>query len=250
MLKEIVQYKQQVVTELKKTVDFKQLIQAGAHYQRQSFYKSLSKEGLSLIAELKKGSPSKGILRQDFNPLLIATQYLNYNPSAFSVLTDEKFFFGSNEYLKQIKEKFEIPVLRKDFIIDDLQVYESYSIGADAILLIAEILEEDTLHRLYNLSKSLGMDVLLELHSADQIRKLDGLDVDILGINNRDLKTFEVDINNCVNIRSKLQRKFPKALFVAESGVLRKADYRFVKASSFDAVLVGEGLIKGNIIDN
>jgi indole-3-glycerol phosphate synthase len=247
MLKEILEHKRSTLAQLKNSYSKEVLLTLGKSYRKQSFYEAISKEGLSLIAELKKSSPSKGTMRKTFKPLDIAKEYLKFSPKAFSVLTDEKFFGGKNEYLSKVKERFYIPVLRKDFIIDEIQVYESYALGADAILLIAEALEKEVLHNLYKLAKSLEMDVLLEIHGEDQIAKLEGLDVDIIGINNRDLQSFKVNINNCVRVRAELKKTFPKALCVAESGILTSKNYEFIKNQNFDGVLIGEGLIKGDI---
>jgi indole-3-glycerol phosphate synthase len=246
MLKKILETKRAEVEFLKNNLSIETCLSEGKSYDRRSFYDALAKEELSLIAEIKRASPSKGILRDDFNPLEIAQAYLRHNnPSAFSVLTDEVYFKGHARYLKDIKMTFDLPVLRKDFIIDSIQVYESFQIGADAILLISEALEKNKLHDLYHLAYSLDLDVLVEVHSPDSLSKLEGLDVKILGVNNRNLDDFSVDLNQCVKIREIYEKDFGPALFVSESGILSKDDYQFVEDAQFDGVLIGEGLVKG-----
>ena len=160
-----------------------------------SFKKAIKREGkISLIAEIKQASPSSGVLRQEFSPVDIAKKYEKLRVNALSVLTEEEFFLGKINYIEDIKKSVNLPVLRKDFIIDEVQVLESRAVGADAILLIMRILDEAKLKRLYSLAKDLGMDVLVEVHTEKELRKVINYGVDIIGINNRNLDTFKVDI--------------------------------------------------------
>lgn len=210
-----------------------------------NFYEALKRndknEPLRLIAELKKASPSRGVMVEDFRPLEIAERYRALGASAYSVLTDEKFFQGHADYLKAVREKFDLPVLRKDFMIDELQVYEARLMGADAILLIVAALNFDELKGFRELAELLGMHVLVEVHDGAELELAAKSGAKIIGVNNRDLKTFNVDLGTSINLRP----QFPEgAIAVSESGIKTEDDLKRLEAADFDAVLIGEGLIQ------
>jgi indole-3-glycerol phosphate synthase len=213
---------------------------------KSSFKKNISRpHHINLIAEIKKASPSKGIIRSDFNPAKIAVTYQANGASAISVLTDERFFEGRLEYIKKIKESISLPVLRKDFIIDEYQVYESVAAGADAILLIAELLSSNELKGLYDLASSLGLDCLIETHNEEDIEKALSTGAQIIGINNRDLHSFKVDLA----VTQKLVRLIPQnKTRVAESGIRSYEDVMFLKSLGINAVLIGEAFMEADDI--
>lgn len=207
-----------------------------------SLYKRIKNDpNISIIAEIKKASPSKGIIRENFNHIDIAKQYIDADVTAISVLTDVNFFQGSIEYLKEVAAIKTLPLLRKDFIIDEYQVYEAKANGADVILLICEILSETQIKELTLAANEIGLEVLLELHSIEQLPKIDFQLNKIVGINNRDLKTFKVEISNSVEI-SKL---FPANIAViSESGFNNKTDIENIKSEKIDGLLVGEHFMR------
>ncbi|MBD3378900.1 MAG: indole-3-glycerol phosphate synthase TrpC [Candidatus Omnitrophica bacterium] len=205
---------------------------------RSTFKKNIGRKGhINLIAEIKKSSPSRGVIREDFDPLQIGLAYQASGASAISVLTDERFFDGRPEYLKMIKERVTIPVLRKDFILDEYQVYQSAAWGADAVLLIAHILTAGEISRLYELSKELGMDVLLEVHNEEELDKALRCNASIIGINNRDLSSFTVDLATT----QRLIHMIPEnKIIVSESGISTYEQIMFLKSLGVNAVLAGE----------
>ena len=213
---------------------------------KSSFKKNISRpHHINLIAEIKKTSPSKGILRGDFNPVKIGITYQAGGASAISVLTDERFFEGHIEYIKKVKESVSLPILRKDFIIDEYQVYESVAAGADAILLIAELLSTNEMSKLYNLATSLGLDVLMEAHTEEDIEKVLSAGGGIIGINNRDLHTFKLDFS----VTQKLIRLIPQnKIKVSESGIRTYEDVMFLKSIGVNAVLIGEAFMEAGDI--
>lgn len=213
---------------------------------RSSFKKNLSRpHHMNLIAEIKKASPSRGILRGDFNPAKIAVTYQAGGASAISVLTDERFFEGRLEYIKMIKDSISLPVLRKDFIIDEYQIYESVAAGADAILLIADILSASELAGFYGLASSLGLDVLMEAHNEEDIQKILSTEASIIGINNRDLHSFRVDLGST----QKLIRLIPAhKIKISESGIKSYEDVMFLKSLGVNAVLIGEAFMEAEDI--
>jgi indole-3-glycerol phosphate synthase len=213
-----------------------------------NFYKAVTKpnrRGVNIIAEVKKASPSAGLIREDFDPVKIAQTYEKCGADAVSVLTDEKYFQGRIEYISQIHRKVDLPVLRKDFIIDIWQVYESRAAGADAILLIAEALRPGELIDLMIAAAELTLTVLLEIHHADtllSVRSLIGFPkkgYSVLGINNRDLTTMQVDLNTTSRLAGLLDRKDE---LVAESGVKTRADVEKLISAGVRAILVGQTL--------
>ncbi len=209
-----------------------------------SFKKALQAEGLSVIAEVKKASPSAGIIDPIFDYMAIAHAYENGGAAAISVLTDEEYFKGHLDYLKAIKAEINIPILRKDFIIDEIQIYEAKASGADAFLLIAAILSETQIQTFYTLGKSLGLDVLTEVHDKEELDKVLKTDCDIIGINNRNLRNFTVDLN----LTSQLVKFIPEGkIIVGESGVKTASDAHLLADSGSDAVLCGECLVRSGI---
>ena len=203
------------------------------------------KEKMSIIAEVKKASPSKGLICNDFNHKKIAEQYQTNNVSAISVLTEEKFFLGSNEYLKEVKEITTVPILRKDFIIDSYQIYQARILGADAILLIAAILTTKQISEYKNIAKTLGMACLVEVHNRKELDSAIEAKAEIIGINNRDLKSFVTQITTT----EELIRHIPKNIIrISESGVNTFEDMKYLEAVGADGVLIGESLMRsGNI---
>jgi len=202
-------------------------------------------DGVAVIAEVKKASPSAGIIAPDFNPLSQAREYARGGAHALSVLTDEKYFQGHLSYLKQIREQVELPVLRKDFIIHELQVYESVVAGADAILLIVASLDYGMLLKLYNLARTCQLDVLVEVHDQDEMSRALDIGVEMIGINNRDLTTFEVDLETT----ERLSEDIPNdTVAVSESGIKTGDDVRRLRACGINAVLVGETLMRAKNI--
>lgn len=196
---------------------------------------------VAVIAEVKKASPSAGIIAESFNPLSQAREYARGGAHALSVLTEEKYFQGHLSYLKQIREQVDLPLLRKDFILHELQVYESVVAGADAILLIVASLNEEALLKLYNLAKTCQLDVLVEVHDMDEMERALQIGADMIGINNRNLKTFEVDLATT----ERLSEEIPNdTVAISESGIKTAEDIRRVRACGINAVLVGETLMR------
>ncbi len=200
---------------------------------------------VSLIAEVKKASPSKGIIREDFDPVKIARIYEESLASAISVLTDKAFFQGDLEYLTLIREAVKIPLLRKDFIIDEFQIYEARAFGADAILLIAAILDKNQIIEYQHLAYELGLDSLIEVHTEKEVEKAICSDADIIGINNRDLSTFETNIDATAHLIKLIP---DDKIVVSESGISTRDDILALKDQGVDTVLIGETLMKSDDI--
>jgi indole-3-glycerol phosphate synthase len=247
ILSKIIEEKHRVVEEAKRLKPREELIkEIGDILAKSAFKNSISRpHHVNLIAEIKKASPSKGIIRGDFNPAKIAATYQANGASAISVLTDERFFEGKLEYIKTIKEHVSLPVLRKDFIIDEYQIYESAAAGADAILLIAELLSAGELTGFYDRATSLGLDALVEVHSEEDVEKALAANVGMIGINNRDLHTFKVDLG----VTQKLLRMIPAGkIRVSESGIKTYEDVMFLKSMGINAVLIGEAFMEADDI--
>jgi indole-3-glycerol phosphate synthase len=196
---------------------------------------------VAIIAEVKKASPSAGIIAADFNPLSQAREYVRGGAHALSVLTDEKYFGGHLSYLKQIREQVELPLLRKDFILHELQIYESVVAGADCILLIVASLEESSLLYLYHQAKSCQLDVLVEVHNLAEMDRALDIGADMIGINNRNLKTFQVDLATTETLAEEIPND---TVAISESGIKTAEDVRRVRACGINAVLVGETLMR------
>lgn len=203
---------------------------------------------LSLIAEVKKASPSAGVIAENFDPLNQAREYARGGAHALSVLTDEKYFQGKLTYLRDIRDQVELPLLRKDFILDELQVYEASVAGADAILLIVAAFTEEwggdaQMRRLYELARACQMDVLVEVHNLREMDRALELGADIIGINNRNLKTFEVDLSTTRDLAEEIPND---AVAVSESGIKTAEDARFLRSQGINAMLVGETLMRAD----
>ena len=208
------------------------------------FYEAIEKPNMSFICEVKKASPSKGIISNDFPYLEIAKKY-NECADVISVLTDPSYFLGSDKYLSEIKSIVKIPVLRKDFIISEYQIYEAKSIGADAILLIVAILSSDELKKYLNLAHSIGLGCLVEAHDEDEVKIAVESGARVIGVNNRNLKDFTIDMNNSIRLRNLA----PKSVkFVSESGIKTRADIKVLQENDVDAVLIGETLMRSKDI--
>lgn len=211
------------------------------------FKAALKADGISIISEVKKASPSRGIISEDFRPTEQAKAYEEAGADAISCLTEEHFFKGADKYLADIRASVNLPILRKDFIFDEYQIYEAKVLGADAVLLIAAILSEEELIKLSRLAASLGLFCLTEVHNEEELQKVVRCKCDIIGINNRDLKTFHVDLNTT----KRLAKLVPyDAVLVSESGMKNGNDIKEVKEYGADAVLIGETLMRSGDIKN
>jgi indole-3-glycerol phosphate synthase len=197
----------------------------------------------AIIAEIKKASPSAGVIDEDFNPVKKALEYEAFGASALSILTEENFFMGSVDYLKKVKAITSLPILRKDFMIDEYQVYESKLIGADCILLIASILSDQQIEDFIYIAKKLDLDYLIEVHDENELKRVEHFDDALIGVNNRNLKTFEVDLNNSVRLRNLFKQK---NIFIAESGIKTREDMNYLKQNNIKVFLIGESLMKGS----
>jgi indole-3-glycerol phosphate synthase len=202
---------------------------------------------IGLIAEVKKASPSMGVICKDFDPVRIAKEYEAAGASCLSVLTDEKFFQGSLDYLRQIRAAVKLPLLRKDFIIDERQILEAIEWGADAILLIVAILTDEQLAKFYSLATEAGLAVLVEVHDEEELERALKIFPTLIGVNNRNLKTFKVDLATTEQLAAKLFSSLVtrhSSLLVAESGIHTRADVNRLKKCGAGAILVGESLVK------
>lgn len=247
ILDEIYKYKLIEVYENKKRIPLNVI--------KENIKKSLSTRSLSdalktdvnisIIAEIKKASPSMGILRENFNPIELARIYEANGASAISVLTDEKFFHGSLSYLTEVRSTVRLPVLRKDFIVDPYQIYEAREAGADAILLIAALLSKEELQDFLLLASELEMDCLVEVHSENELKTVLQTNASIIGINNRDLKTFITDLETTLRLRPLIPSG---KIIVSESGIKSRKDIEVLLENGVNAVLVGETLMQSNNI--
>lgn len=242
-LDEIIEVKKE---EIKKLKQFRTLL---SFHDEEFFSKNnlsfsnaiKNKNRISVIAEIKKASPSKGIIRKNFDPIQIANDYFTARVDAVSILTDEKFFRGNINYLYEVAKIKTVPLLRKDFIIDEYQIFEANAFGADAILLIAEVLSPTQINELTCAAKYCNMDVLFELHSEDQLQKINFNENKIIGINNRNLEDFTVNIETTLNISQKIADDL---IIVSESGFNGKNELDLVKPTKVNAVLIGEYFMK------
>ena len=240
ILDKIVDNKKQEVEREKKDKPVSLLKERISQQKPLNFAEALRDKGLKLIAEVKKASPSKGVLCNDFKPVEVAMAYAQNGAAAISVLTEEKYFQGSLKHLAAIREKVNIPLLRKDFIFDEYQIYESAAYGADALLLITAILEKEKLEAFLRLSESLKLGCLVEVHNEDELFKAMLADAKIIGINNRDLNTFKTDTDTTRRLRMLIPAE---NIVVSESGIINRDDIKKMKECKVDAVLVGEALM-------
>lgn len=207
------------------------------------FEKALKKNALSFICEVKKASPSKGVIAEDFSYLDIAREYENAGAAAISCLTEPKWFMGSDKYLSEIAANVSIPVLRKDFTVSDYQIYEAKVLGADAVLLICALLDTDTIKEYISICDTLGISALVEAHDAAEIQSALKAGARIVGVNNRNLKDFTVDVNNSTRYRQMIPEN---VLFVSESGITSHKDIEVLLQNKTNAVLIGETLMRAD----
>ncbi|MFN3966393.1 MAG: indole-3-glycerol phosphate synthase TrpC [Endomicrobiia bacterium] len=215
--------------------------------EKRNFKEAISKPNrINIIGEIKKASPSAGVIRKDFDVRYLAKRIENSGVDAISVLTEEKYFHGDLFHLINVKDSTKIPILRKDFIIDEYQIYESKVFGADAVLLISEILTRNQLDNFLQLCKEINLDVIVELHSENQLEKVLSLPVEIIGINNRNLENFSVNIETTIKLRNKISLD---KIVVSESGIKKREDILRLKESNINAVLIGESIMRSQNIE-
>ncbi len=248
ILKKIIQRKSEEIVERQAKVSLaRQRERAGSGAAPRGFVarirEAVDSGRPAVIAEIKKASPSKGVIRENFNPQEIAVSYARAGATCLSVLTDVDFFQGSDAYLQQARAACELPVLRKDFFIDPYQVYEARAIGADCILLIVAVLDDDRLAELSGLARQLGMDVLLEVHDADELRRALLLDLPLIGINNRNLRTFETTLDTTLKLLEQIPHD---RIVVTESGIHTPEDVARMRAHKVNAFLVGEAFMRAD----
>ncbi|MBR5952719.1 MAG: indole-3-glycerol phosphate synthase TrpC, partial [Pseudobutyrivibrio sp.] len=207
------------------------------------FEKALAKEGMSFICECKKASPSKGIIAEEFDYLTIAKDYEKAGADCISVLTEPKWFLGSDEYLKEIANTVQIPVIRKDFTVDEYMIYEAKILGAKAVLLICAILKEEQIKEYIRICDTLGISALVEAHDEAEIEMAVKAGARLIGVNNRNLKDFSVDTSNSRRLREIIPEN---VVFVSESGIKDANDIKLLKEAKVDAVLIGETLMKAD----
>ena len=240
ILDKIIERKKQEVADSKSEISINQL-KDSEFFGRQTFsLKETLKSKSGIITEIKRQSPSKGIINGKVSPVEVVTQYEKFGASALSILTDKEFFGGSFEDILSVRKHINIPILRKDFMIDEYQFYEAKSIGADVILLIASCLSPTHVLEFTDLAHQLNLEVLLEIHSEEELVHINK-NVDFVGINNRNLKDFKVDLQHSVNLKNQLPNNI---LSVAESGIYNEEDFRFLKEKGFDGFLMGEYFMK------
>jgi indole-3-glycerol phosphate synthase len=242
ILDEIVAAKRQEIARSKAARPEAELLRALATAPPvRNFFAPLAAPGpIRLIAEVKKASPSKGVIRADFQPVDIARTYEQHGASCLSVLTDEPYFQGSLGYLRAVRAQTSLPLLRKDFILDPYQVIEARAAGADAVLLIAECLDDCHLRALFNRIVELGMTPLVELYEPQNLPRVFDAGATLIGINNRDLRTFQVDLDHTIRMRERIP---DECVVVGESGIRTRADVMRLEAAGVDAILVGESLM-------
>jgi indole-3-glycerol phosphate synthase len=243
-LPEIMANTRALVAERKRTADWKALERSAGLHTPRGFAGALrakARSGPAIIAELKKASPSKGLIRPEFDVTALAVQLEDAGAAVLSVLTDEKFFQGSLENLRLASEAVSIPLLRKDFMVDEFQVLEARAHCADAILLIVASLTDEELTRLRDAARTFELDVLCEVHNAEELERARSLGCECLGVNSRDLKTFRVSLDGAVALAAELPRD---AIRVAESGIGSRADIDRLRTAGYDAFLIGESLMR------
>lgn len=242
-----------IVADTRKRVEIKKTIKSVEKIKKQvenckvtydfPFEKALKSRGMSFICEVKKASPSKGIIVERFDYLNIAKEYDEIGANAISVLTEPKYFLGCDKYLEEIVKSVSIPVLRKDFIVDTYQIYESKILGASAILLICSLMDDESLRENIKIAEELGISVLVESHTEKEIEMASWAGAKIIGVNNRNLKNFQVDINNSIKLRDLVPKE---KIFVAESGIKTPEDIKLLYKNNVDAVLIGETFMRSN----
>ncbi|MCD1116832.1 indole-3-glycerol phosphate synthase TrpC [Chryseobacterium turcicum] len=240
ILDKIIERKRQEVKDSKSKISVEQL-KDSEFFNRETFsLKETIKTKSGIIAEYKRQSPSKGIINNQISPLEVTSAYEKFGASAISILTDKDFFGGSFNDILSVRNHIQIPILRKDFMIDEYQFYEAKSIGADVILLIAACLSPQQVSEFTDLAHQLNLEVLLEIHTEEELKHINK-NIDFVGINNRNLKDFKVDLQHSVNLKNQLPENI---LSIAESGIYNEEDFRFLKEKGFDGFLMGEYFMK------
>jgi indole-3-glycerol phosphate synthase len=244
ILKKILARKRERLEEAKSRISLRELKASMATVGGNGiFVPALRREGINIIAEIKRRSPSKGVIRENFDPVSIARNYSANGAAAISCLTEEDFFDGSLDHLKAVRNVSPRPILRKDFTFDEYQIYEASHAGADAILLIAAMLEGELFNDLLQLAYGLGMDALVEIHDREEMEKVMRYKVRLLGINNRNLRTFETRLETSLELAAEL----PKTItLVSESGIRTREDIDRLRAAGFHAFLIGEELMRAD----
>ena len=246
ILKKIIARKKIEIEECRNNISLDDMIAKSKYgLPTRGFYEALNNKSKrkesAVIAEIKKASPSRGVLRKDFNPIDIAKSYESGGATCLSILTDKDFFKGDNQYLIDAREAVNIPVLRKDFIIDPYQIYEARAINADCILLIASCLNDIQLNNLSDLAIELSMDVLVEVHDLDELKRALKLNLPMVGINNRNLRTFEVSLQTTIDLLKEIN---DNSLVITESGILTKQDVELMRVNEIYGYLVGEAFMR------
>ena len=240
ILDKIIQHKKEEIRERSKVTPIERIRGSQRLYGIRDFKSALTREGVSIIAEIKRRSPSSGDILADADPAAVAKAYEQNGAAAISVLTDQEFFGGQLEFIQQVKAVVELPILRKDFIISEYQVWESFHAGADAILLIADAIEASMLKDLYQLAVDLGLHVLIETHNIDHLKWISDLNPGIIGVNCRDLAKMETNINLFGDIDKDL---LSSSIWIAESGIKSHSDLKYVSKLGFHAALIGSHLM-------
>jgi len=247
ILNDIVKNTQEKLIEKKANVPLEEIKSQLKNLElpRGVFKENLINKDQAIIAEIKKASPSAGIISENFNPVEKAKEYEAFGASALSILTEEDFFQGSNQFLMDVKAITKLPIIRKDFMVDEYQIYEAKLMGADCILLIASVLSDDEITQFTELAETLELDYLIEVHDEDELRRVEHFENAMIGVNNRNLKTFEVDLNNSINLKKLFNGD---NLFIAESGIKNQDDIDELKNHDIHAFLIGESLMKGDFV--
>lgn len=242
IIDKIARYKKELVEKEKKTLPLDVILAELEIFRKtRAFKEVLSKDSLSIIAEIKKASPSKGIIKEDFYPEEIAKEYEKCSIDAISVITEDKFFLGDNKYINIVKKESKKPVLRKDFIVDEYQIYQSRYLGADAILIITALHTTETINKFLKIANGLGMSAIVEVHTEREIESAVMAGANIIGINNRDLRTFKTSLN----VTKRLIDIIPKDIIVvSESGIYSRNNILELEQLGVNAVLVGESLMR------
>lgn len=246
ILDKIVAQKQIEVKDRKQQTDLTAVINLASKAAKprpfkQSILERIFSQSSAVIAEVKKASPSKGVIREKFDPAWIARQYESHGACCLSVLTDEQFFQGHDDYLVEVKNACQLPVLRKDFIVDEYQVYEARALGADCVLLIVSILDDEQLLRFHQVARSIDLNVLVEVHDEQELIRALAINPDILGINNRNLKTFEVSLDTTIDLSAGVPEDTP---IITESGILDRSSVERMHQEGVFGFLVGEAFMR------
>ncbi|ABR47292.1 Indole-3-glycerol-phosphate synthase [Alkaliphilus metalliredigens QYMF] len=247
ILDKIIRYKKNKVKEEKVAVPLGEIMKQIEDMEEARNFKAalVGRESISMIAEVKKASPSKGIIKKDFNPVKIAAEYEKNRVDAISVLTEDQFFLGDNRYLQDIRKMTTIPLLRKDFMIDAYQIYQSKALGADAILLIAAALTKKEMIAFQKIAAEIGIYSLVEVHNKEELEMILETGAEIIGINNRDLKTFDTTLDRTAELLPFIPKD---KIVVSESGIKTNQDMKLLKNYGINAVLMGEGLMRADSI--